>query len=119
MAGNDENAPRKLPLEMRGCSREWRLTGFVANSHYRPMSGPWAGLRERPQQTRRSRSPRSVEMVLSTRCRHSAEPLNGHWKRRKLQFRFGRNRVWARWDYKEPGDCRRPAVAGTERCTVV
>ena len=27
---------RKLPLEMRGCSRERRLTGFVANSHYRP-----------------------------------------------------------------------------------
>jgi len=27
MAGNDENAPRKLPLEMRGCSREWRLIG--------------------------------------------------------------------------------------------
>jgi len=38
MAGNDENAPRKLPLEMRGCSREWRLTGFVANSHYRPWA---------------------------------------------------------------------------------
>src|ERR1700738_5283717 len=29
---------RKLPLEMRGCSRERRLTGFVANSHYRPRA---------------------------------------------------------------------------------
>ena len=28
---------RKLSLEMRGCSRERQLTGFVANSHYRPM----------------------------------------------------------------------------------
>jgi len=27
---------RKLPLECEGCSRERRLTGFVANSHYRP-----------------------------------------------------------------------------------
>src|ERR1700680_2834130 len=38
---------RKLPLDMRGCSRERRLTGFVADSHFRPTAATWE-IRSRP-----------------------------------------------------------------------